>query len=205
MFNPNTSLRRRRANVKSFLGGATRKPFNSLNEEDDDYSLSSSSSSQPELTTPANAALATVVEFEPTRTQQQHQEEEDAKFVELDGDLNDMDNYMLSVYMNEDCSVYSKGTAETSLSSRSSTSSILSTRKRHKGAYWKRRMATRERMTWMESMQGADFCQQGSTTWTAQTGWQITPGRQQWDSNPDDSWREHDELFDQIPRKRLEI
>jgi hypothetical protein len=209
---------RKRANVKSFLG--PRISFSSLDEDEHDEEDMSLSSMEVEVAATATViavdgigerrtTLSPSLSLSSISTEQESSsrlqdplrqiEEQHELHFELDSDLNDMDNYMLSVYINDESSVYSKGTASTSFSS-SSSSSVLSTRSRHRGAYWKRKQKLKEQPTWIESMQDLEFLH----GWTPNRGWQIT--RKQWDNEPDPNvWTDHCRVFDQVPRKRIEI
>jgi hypothetical protein len=202
--NINKQQPQKRANVKSFLG--RRLSFSSL-DEDDEEEMSLSSLDEE---VPANATATAIVvdgkgETRTTDSSSRLQdrlrqiEEQQEHHFELAGDLHDMDNYMLSVYMNDESSVYTKGTASTGFSS-SSSSSVLSTRTRHRGAYWKRKQTLKEQPTWMESMQDLEFMH----GWTPKRGWQIA--RKQWDTQPNPLvWTERCRVFDQVPKVRIEI
>jgi hypothetical protein len=139
----------------------------------------------------------------------QNQEEspvESIQEIELDTDLYDMDNYMLSVFMNDDSSVNSKGTASTSSSS---ASSMISTRSRHRGAYYggSRRLtptSTQQPSTsgWLESMKRSSNSFFSEGPWSAQSGWKMS---KQWDASPEHGWDQPSPLFDSVKRERIEI
>lgn len=127
--------------------------------------------------------------------------------IEFDTDLYDMDNYMLSVFMNDESSVYSKGTASTASSS---ASSIVSTRSRHRGAYHngsrrpipKSTKQTRTRSGWLESMQQSSSSFFSEGLWSAQTGWRVSA---EWDGSPNHGWDQPNPLFDPFEPERLEL
>jgi hypothetical protein len=205
------SRRRRRpisANLKHFLGQSP--SFNSLNE---DINLDEPSS---DTTLSDASSSSTIMESHPPRSEDEESAEVvvEAPKIELDTDAYfgdedfSMDNYMLSVYMNDESSVYSRGTASTSLSS-STSSSTLSTRRRHRGAYHNRKQAVMQSKnmssTWIESMQQAVFVP--GLGWSAGKGWKlgVSWGDHEWEDRPDAKWSESNDVFDQVPRTRPEI
>jgi hypothetical protein len=136
----------------------------------------------------------------------QEQSPESIQEIEFDTDLDDMDNYMLSVFMNDDSSVNSKGTASTSSSS---ASSMISTRSRHRGAYHSgsRRItpaSTQQPSTsgWLESMKRSSNSFFSEGVWSAQSGWKMS---KQWDASPEYGWDQPSPLFDSVKQDRVEI
>jgi hypothetical protein len=133
---------------------------------------------------------------------------------EIEKSLSDMDTYLLSIYMNDDASIYTKATDSTSFSSASSVTSTYSTRRRHRGAYDNRRRAVtfpkeqREGSTWLDSMRESsqNFFVDAQGGWTASRGWQMQPARKTWDSHPNSGWwNDTDNIFDAVKEERLEI
>jgi hypothetical protein len=210
------SRRRRRpisANVKHFLGQSQSPSFNALNEDinldepSSDTTLSDASSSStimeshpPQPEDGESSAAVVVVEAPKI--------ELDTNAYFGDEDCFSMDNYMLSVYMNDESSVHSRGTASTVLSS-STSSSMLSTRRRHRGAYQNRKQAVMQSKnmpsTWVESMQQAVFVP--GAGWSAGKGWNlgVSWGNHEWEDRPDTKWSESCDVFDQVPRTRPEF
>ena len=118
--------------------------------------------------------------------------------IEIDADLDDIDSYMMSVYMNEDCSVYSKGTASTVSTS---SSSMTSNRSRHRGASHKRRAHAKQaeeahpqkESGFLRSMKESSSAFFVEGTWSEKYGWYIS---KKWDATPGDSWDQPNPIFD---------
>jgi len=146
-----------------------------------------------------------------------------AAVVEIGSNLMDLDNYMLSAFhMNDDTSVFTKATADTGFSSSNSTSSILSTRNRHRGAFRNRRDTVRfhdslkrrdtihrnkKAHNWLDSMKKSsmDIFQDGGDGWTPSRGWCIVDEKSGWNTNTDRHWNDRDPIFDVVQMERLEI
>lgn len=165
--------------------------------------------------------------------QQQHnrrassKRDDSAAVAEIGNNIMDLDNYMLSVFhMNDDASIYTKSTADTSLSSSSSCTSASSTRRRHRGAFRNRMKEARQDdrdddsvnnrtvtkrnekgSTWLESMQKSSktIFVEGKNGWTPTKGWHTTNESRGWDLKPGGSWNDIDPVFDSIKKQRLEI
>lgn len=119
--------------------------------------------------------------------------------VAIDADLDDIDSsYMMSIYMNEESSIYTKGTASTATASTSS-SSLASKRSRHRGASQKRREQQaegeqpRKESGFVRSMKqsSSSFFVEGN--WSEKYGWYIS---KKWDATPGESWDQPDPIFD---------
>ena len=143
--------------------------------------------------------------------------DDSSAMVEIEKNLDDMDNYLLSIYMNDDASIYTKATNSDSssgggFSSNSSVSSTYSTRSRHRGAHRNRRRANKQQQSkskngnsWIESMkESSQHVFVGDGGWTPMRGWNIAP-KKTWDAEPDDRWNEGLSLFDSVKKERLEI
>jgi hypothetical protein len=137
-----------------------------------------------------------------------------AAVSEIEKNLFDMDNYLLSVYMNDDASVYTKTTADASFSSSSSISSNYSTRTRHRGAHHNRRRVSNQTQlqqqqckgNWLDSMKESSdsFFVERAGEWTASGGWQIKE-KKSWEPQPDPRWNDAVDVFDAVKQERLEI
>ncbi|KAL3925994.1 MAG: hypothetical protein SGILL_000041 [Bacillariaceae sp.] len=147
--------------------------------------------------------------------------DDSAAIVEIEKNLDDMDTYLLSIYMNDSASIYTKATTDSSFSSSSSVSSSYSTRQRHHGAHRnRRRCASRQsphspqqrqqqsnKGSWVDSMRAAastNYFVEGDGGWTPRKGWQIKP-KKTWDPEPDDRWNDGLNVFDAVQAERLEI
>lgn len=116
----------------------------------------------------------------------------------IDADLDDIDSYMLSVYMNEESSVYTKGTASTASTS---SSSLTSSRSRHRGTSQKRRAELKEpaeeqnqkESGFLGSMKqsSSSFFVEGC--WSQKHGWYIS---KKWDASPGGDWDKPNPIFD---------
>jgi hypothetical protein len=150
---------------------------------------------------------------------------------EIENSLSDIDTYLLSVYMNDDASIYTKAT-DSSFSSSGSVSSTHSTRRRHRGAYHNRRgialssssssSSSSSRNdggekkntggTWLETMRESsqNFFVDNQGGWTASRGWQMQPAKKTWGNQPNNTsangwWNDVDHIFDAVKEERLEI
>jgi hypothetical protein len=136
--------------------------------------------------------------------------DDSSAMVEIEKNLDDMDNYLLSIYMNDNASIYTKATnSDSSFSSNSSVSSTYSTRSRHRGAHQKRRRACKQSKattSWIDTMRESsnNFFVEGDVGWTPLRGWNVTP-KKTWDTQPDDRWNEEMNVFDAVSKERLEI
>eukprot|EP00980_Cylindrotheca_fusiformis_P005333 scaffold1138_cov128-Cylindrotheca_fusiformis.AAC.15 len=142
------------------------------------------------------------------REHQMTSEERSTKSVEeidLDADFYDMDTYMLSVFMYDDSSVQSKGTVSTSSSS---VSSMVSTRSRHRGAYYNGSRqnslleSSQASLGWLESMRQSSSLVFSKRSWSAQHGWAES---KPWDALPDHGWDQPNPIFDHVKMVRIEI
>ena len=142
--------------------------------------------------------------------------DDSAAMMEIEKNLDDMDNYLLSIYMNDDASIYTKATnsdASSSFSSNSSVSSSYSTRSRHRGAHRNRRRAGKQHSksksssgSWIESMkESSQNVLVGDGGWTPLKGWNISAPKKTWDAQPDDRWNEGLNVFDSVKKERVEI
>ena len=152
---------------------------------------------------------------------------------EIENSLSDVDTYLLSIYMNDDASIYTKAT-DSSFSSSGSVSSTNSTRRRHRGAYHNRRRISSSSSssssrnggdknnktiggnTWLDTMRESsqNFFVDNQGGWTASKGWQMQPAKKTWDNctqpntttNTNDGWwNDVDPIFDSVKEERLEI
>jgi len=149
---------------------------------------------------------------------------ESAAVAEIGNNLMDIDNYMLSVFhMNDDASVYTKATADASLSSSNSSCSTASTRRRHRGAFRMRKKKIGRNddileqcnnmnrngkgCNWLESMKESsmNIFVDGEDAWTPSKGWHIANDKTVWDLKPDRHWNDRHPIFDSVKRERLEI
>lgn len=137
--------------------------------------------------------------------------DDSSAMVEIEKNLDDMDNYLLSIYMNDDASIYTRATADSSFSSASSVSSTLSTRQRHRGAHSSRRRVSKRAQerkgTWVDSMResSTNFFVDGEGGWTPLRGWSIKP-KKTWDPQPDERWKGDSlNVFETVAKERLEI
>ncbi|KAG7353218.1 hypothetical protein IV203_009267 [Nitzschia inconspicua] len=138
--------------------------------------------------------------------------DDSSAIVEIQRNLDDIDNYLLSIYMNDDASIYTKATTDSSFSSASSVSSSFSTRQRHRGAYKSRRGVSRhaqqqQQGSWLESMResASSVFVEGEGGWTPLRGWSIDP-KKTWDPQPDDRWKDDSlNVFETVSKERLEI
>jgi len=162
------------------------------------------------------------------RKEQEHGREtantnDSAAVAEIGNNLMDLDNYMLSVFhMNDDASVYTKATTDTSFSSSISSSSTASTRRRHRGAFRDRRDIRRnddslqqhnntnrneKGHNWLESMKKSsmNIFVDGEDGWTPSKGWCMANKKTTWDLKPNEHWNARNPIFDSIKKERLEI
>lgn len=202
----------RSTRVKKYLGMLDTS-FSSLSDvpEDEEMSFSSISTNSVNLSAPKKVVLVEIPEDGLPRSkpetnkskesQSQQYKSESLNELESDTDFDDIDNYMLSVFMNDDSSVYSKGTASTS-----STSSTVSTRSRHRGAHINRSAAAVEPRVsgWLESMKRSSSAFFVNGGWSANDGWQISKSKE-WDATPEEGWDQPSPLFDQVVSERIEI
>mmetsp|Transcript_34835 Transcript_34835/g.73066 ORF Transcript_34835/g.73066 Transcript_34835/m.73066 type:complete len:251 (-) Transcript_34835:812-1564(-) len=240
---------KRSANIKGYLGGFRSLPVD--DEEDGIETGSLSSAAETNFIASNGPSVVSVLveipeELEaahfPSRydrkknngqQQQQHnrrassKRDDSAAVAEIGNNIMDLDNYMLSVFhMNDDASIYTKSTADTSLSSSSSCTSASSTRRRHRGAFRNRMKEARQDdrdddsvnnrtvtkrnekgSTWLESMQKSSktIFVEGKNGWTPTKGWHTTNESRGWDLKPGGSWNDIDPVFDSIKKQRLEI
>ena len=145
-----------------------------------------------------------------------------AAVVEIGNNLMDLDNYMLSAFhMSDEASLYTKATADTGFSSSNSSSSISSTRKRHKGAFRNRIGSRRDRENpqrlgilnrnkkahnWLDSMKESSMnIFEDGDGWTPSSGWRMADATSAWDMKPDRRWNAKDTMFDCFKTERFEI
>lgn len=146
-----------------------------------------------------------------------------ATVIEIGNSLMDLDNYLLSAFhMSDEASTYTKTTAETGFSSSNSSSSISSTRKRHRGAFRNRIDSRRDHNdpqrlgilngnkkahNWLDSMKESSMgiFEDDGDGWTPSSGWRKADKKSEWDMKPDRQWNVRDQIFDCVKRERLEI
>ncbi len=145
-----------------------------------------------------------IVEMQRRWLERSKERDDSSAVKEIEKNLFDMDNYFLSIYMNDDASIYTKATTN------SSVGSSHSTRQRHPGAYRNRRNVSRQaeqcKGTWIESMKesSTNVFVEGEGCWTPMRGWNIKQ-KKTWDPQPDDCWNVALGVFDSVPKERLEI
>ena len=222
----------RSANVKSYLGG-----FQGLNADADDSDHSDNENNNSQhvevASSPSNAQplVSVLVEIpeefdiadagrtatlannrKPNGRRDSSIKDDSAAVSEIGNNLDDLDNYMMSVFhMNDDASVYTKATTDTTFSCSNSSCSTVSTRRRHRGAAKNRRrddhLGEKEKGStcWLESMKKSsmNIFLDGEEGWTPKEGWRMTDKKKEWDSKPDGHWNEKDPFFDPS-QQRLE-
>ncbi|CAJ1962629.1 unnamed protein product [Cylindrotheca closterium] len=128
--------------------------------------------------------------------------------VTIDADLDDIDSsYMMSIYMNEESSIYTKGTASTASTS---SSSLASKRSRHPGASHKRREDVKQaeeeqpqkESGFLRSMKqsSSSFFVEGN--WSQKYGWYLS---KTWDATPGEGWDKPDPIFDKKEERLVDI
>jgi len=185
-----SSIPYRKANVKGFLGLSP--SFRSLEMEDsEDRSSSPSDSTTPSLDLSQDSSIPNDDSLPDIP--------ESTSLVSLDVNLDDLDNYMLSVFQLEGSSV----------ASHSSLSSTVSTRRRKGGAASRRKAsgkapAASVRYTsapsWVETMEAQSLQAGLSMNWTPEGGWKKWNDDEdvvaRWDAAPTDDWQESLPGFD---------
>ena len=212
----------RSANVKTFRG---RTRFSPLTADIDEVENNHLSDEMLEFGSGSNhrEQVSVLVEIPEemeglTSRKSAENKNDSAAIDEICKNLNDMDNYMLSVFhMNDDASVcqsaYTMATADTSFSSSSSAASSVSTRKRHRGAFRNRRRDSlrsngsmqsqqqrQKASNWLESMKESskNIFVDGGDSWTPSKGWHVAAKKTLWDSKPDGRWDDANPFFDAI-------
>jgi hypothetical protein len=153
-----------------------------------------------------------VAEIERLWHQRRREQNDSSVILEIEENIFDMDNYLLSVYMNDDASIYTTATTtNSSFSSGSSDSSTISTRRRHRGAYGNRRrtsnQAQERKGTWVDSMRESsnNVFLDGRGSWTPVKGWSITP-KSRCEVDSENRWTEFSwNVFESVSNERLEI
>ena len=214
-------FQKRSANVKNFLGGglAAEADNNNDNNSQPLNSSSAHSISQPQL---VNVLVEIPEELDIAESSQQqntnhypvpkHDTKDDSAAIsEIGNNLDDLDNYMMSVFYNTDDAI---STAETSYSCSVSSTSTISTRRRHRGAAKNRKKDPRKESSlqqngssnWLESMRNSsmNIFVDGEDGWTPSKGWSMSK-KKEFDAKPDEQWSNMDPFFDSISKERLEI
>ncbi len=211
-------LQKRSANVKNFLGGGLAAEAEN-NNDNNSHSLNSGSAhsiSQPQrvlVEIPEELDIAESSQQQNTNHYRKHDTKDDSAAIsEIGNNLDDLDNYMMSVFYNTDDAI---STAETSYSCSVSSTSTISTRRRHRGAANNRRKDPRKdnlkqqnsgSSNWLESMRNSsmNIFVDGEDGWTPSKGWSMSK-KKEFDAKPDEQWSNMDPFFDSISKERLEI
>ncbi len=229
-------IQRKTANVRGYLGGG----FQGMAGEADgcchsegDHSPMTSSCATPNKIQSQGSVLVEIPEeldiaeasreVSPLKDDSSHREQvsnrdsstksDSAAVAEIAKNLDDLDNYMMSVfYSNDDLSVYTKATTDSTTFSCSSSCSTVSTRRRHRGASLNRSKEVGKShvagSAWSESMKKSsmNIFVDGEEGWTPKLGWHMTEKKKEWDSKPEDKhWNKKDAMFDSMATERLEI
>lgn len=233
-------IERKTANIKGFLGGGFQglaADADGCGHSENDHSTSGETSVTPTKNELQVSVLVEIPEeldiadagrgVSPLKDDSSHQEasnrdssnrDDSAAVAEIGNNLDDLDNYMMSVFhSNDDISVYTSAT-QTTFSCSNSSCSTISTRRRHRGAALNRSKDVRKSKgsidvsntgsAWLESMKKSsmNIFVDGEEGWTPKTGWQMTEKKKEWDSKPeDDHWNKKDVMFDSMATECLEI
>ena len=220
-------IQRKTANVRGYLGGG----FQGMADENDHSTMTTSSVTPSKMQSQGSVLVEIPEELDmaeasrkvsPLKDDSSHQREvsnrdsstksDSAAVAEISKNLDDLDNYMMSVfYSNDGMSVYTKATTSSTVSV-SSSSSTVSTRRRHRGAALNRSKEIGKAhvagSAWLESMKKSsmNIFVDGEEGWTPKLGWQMTDKKKEWDSKPQDNhWNKKDAMFDSMATERLEI